>query len=157
MSTRARLWLDLALFGALLVAYNPSWTGLAPHEWLCAAAIAPLLLHLVINWERTLTIARRFVEHVRHLPRLNLIVDSALFASAVGVTLSGFMVSQAIAGAFGVDVTPSSLWTSVHSFSADATIALLVVHFALHWRWITGAARHTARPSLPPIRTQENA
>lgn len=155
MSLRSRLWLDLGLFGALLVAYNPSWTGLAVHEWLCAAAIAPLLFHLVINWERTMAIARRFAEHLRHMPRVNLVVDSALFVSAVGVTLSGFMVSRAIAGALGLVVTPSALWTSVHSFTADATIALLVVHFALHWKWITGVARRMARPSTPSARTQE--
>ena len=155
MSARSRLWLDLGLFGALLVAYNPSWTGLAVHEWLCAAAIAPLLLHLIINWERTMAIARRFAVLLRHTPRLNLVIDSALFVAAVGVTLSGFMVSRAIAGALGFAVAPSALWISVHSFTADATIALLVVHFALHWKWITGAARRMARPSTPSARTQE--
>ncbi|MCX6373801.1 MAG: DUF4405 domain-containing protein [Actinobacteria bacterium] len=155
MTSRSRLWLDLALFGALLVAYNPSWTGLALHEWLCAAAIAPLLFHLAINWEHAMAIARRFAEHVRHTPRLNLVVDSALFVSAVGVTLSGFMVSRAIAGALGLVFAPSALWTSVHSFTADTTIALLVVHFGLHWKWIAGVARRMARPSVPSARTQE--
>ena len=157
MTSRSRLWLDLALFGALLVAYNPSWTGLALHEWLCAAAIAPLLLHLVINWDQTMAIARRFAEHLRQTPRLHLVVDSALFVSAVGVTLSGFMVSRAIAGALGLVFTPSALWISVHSFTADATIALLVVHFALHWKWITGVARRMARPSSPSAQSQETS
>jgi hypothetical protein len=157
MTARSRLWLDLALFGALLVAYNPSWTGLALHEWLCAAAIAPLLFHLVINWDQTMAIARRFAEHLRHTPRLNLVVDSALFVSAVGVTLSGFMVSRAIAGAIGLEFAPSALWISVHSYTADATIALLVVHFALHWKWITGVARRMARPSAPSSPTQETS
>jgi hypothetical protein len=149
MSARSRLLLDLALFGALVVAFNPSWTGLALHEWLCAAAIAPLLFHLVVNWNQTIRLAQRFAEHLRHTPRLNLIVDSALFVAAVGVTLSGFMVSRAIAGALGLVFAPSALWTSVHSFTADATIALLVVHFVLHWKWITCVARRMARPATP--------
>jgi hypothetical protein len=29
---------------------------------------------------------------------------------------------------------------STHSWSADATILLLLVHFALHWRWIVNVA-----------------
>ena len=157
MTPRSRLLLDLALFGVLLVAYNPAWTGLALHEWLCAAAVAPLLFHLVINWDQTMRLAQRFAEHLRHTPRVNLIVDSALFVAAVGVTLSGFMVSRAIAGALGLVFTPSALWSSVHSFTADATIALLVVHFALHWKWITRVARRMARPSSPTTRTQENS
>ena len=98
MSARSRLLLDLALFGALVVAFNPSWTGLALHEWLCAAALVPLLIHLVINWEQTMRLARRFAEHVRHLPRVNLIVDGALFFSAVGVTLSGFTLTTVMPG-----------------------------------------------------------
>ena len=149
MAARTRLFLDLALFAALLVAYYPAWTGLTVHEWLCAAAVVPLLAHLVINWELTLRIAGRFVEHARHLPRLHLIVDSALFIAGVGVMLSGFMVSSAIAAALGIANTPSALWISVHSFTADATIALLLLHFALHWRWITRTARRVARPATP--------
>jgi uncharacterized membrane protein SirB2 len=156
MTARSRVLLDLALFGVLLVAYNPSWTGLALHEWLCAAALVPLLVHLVINWDQTVRLAQRFAEHLRHLPRVNLIVDTALFFSAVGVTLSGFMVSRAIAGALGLVFTPSALWTSVHSFTADFTIALLVVHFVLHWKWITSVARRMARPAMPPARAQED-
>ena len=63
MSARARLWLDLALFGALFLAYNPAWTGVAVHEWLCVIAIVPLLFHVIVNWDQTLAILRRFGEH----------------------------------------------------------------------------------------------
>ena len=150
MTARSRLFLDLGLFGALLVAYNPAWTGLALHEWLCAAAVVPLLVHLVVNWELTLCIAGRFVDHARHLPRLNLIVDSALFIAGVAVMVSGVMVSHTIAGALGIANAPSALWIAVHSFTADATIALLLVHFALHWRWVSGVARRLSRPATRP-------
>ncbi|MCX6373810.1 MAG: hypothetical protein NTX16_12200 [Actinobacteria bacterium] len=60
--------------------------------------------------------------------------------------LSGLMVSQAVTVAIGVTIVPSSLWITLHSISADATIALLLVHFALHWRWIVNAARTLGRP-----------
>ena len=33
--------------------YNPGWTGLAVHEWLCVVAIVPLLFHIVVNWDQT--------------------------------------------------------------------------------------------------------
>ena len=42
MSARTRLLLDLAMFGVLLVAYNPAWSGLAVHEWLSVAVICLL-------------------------------------------------------------------------------------------------------------------
>jgi hypothetical protein len=146
MTVRARLYLDLALFGAVFAAYNPAWTGLAVHEWVSVAAIVPLLFHVVVNWDQTLRILRRFAEIVRATPKLNLVVDAALFVAAVAVMLSGLMVSQAVAGAIGVTIVPSSLWITVHSISADATIALLLAHFLLHWRWIVNVACKLGRP-----------
>ena len=54
MTARARLWLDLALFGALFLAYNPAWTRIAVHEWLSVVTIVPLLFHVIVNWDQTL-------------------------------------------------------------------------------------------------------
>lgn len=151
MSARARLWLDLALFGALFLAYNPAWTRLAVHEWLCVIMVVPLLFHVVINWDQTLQILRRFAQLLRTTPKVNLVIDAALFVVAVTVTLSGLLISQSVAGAIGVTIVPSSLWVSTHAWSADATILLLLVHFALHWRWIVNAAGKLgrSRPRTP--------
>ena len=145
MSARARLWLDLALFGALFLAYNPAWTGVAVHEWLCVITLVPLLFHVIVNWDQTLAVLRRFADIVRATPKVNLVVDVALFIVAVTVMLSGLLVSQSVAGTFGVTIVPSSLWVSTHSWSADATILLLLVHFALHWRWIVNVAGKLGR------------
>ena len=110
MTARARPALDLALFAALLVAYNPSWTGLAVHEWLCVAAVVPLLFHLIVNWEWVVQVGRRFGARLRVTPRVNLVVDAGLFVAAVTVMLSGLMVSQSIAGALGLVIVPDSTW-----------------------------------------------
>jgi hypothetical protein len=146
MTARARLLLDLVLFAVLLVAYNPSWTGLAVHEWLCVAAAVPLLFHLIVNWEWVVQVARRFGERLRAMPRVHLVVDTGLFVAAVSVMVSGLMVSQAIARALGLVIVPDSAWVLVHSWSADATIALLLIHFVLHWRWVVSTARRLSGP-----------
>ena len=139
MSARARLLLDRALFGALLAAYNPAWTGLAWHEWLCVAAIVPLLFHLVINWDKVLRVLDKFAEKLWHRSRLDLVVDAALFVLAVTAMVSGLMVSQVVLPAVGLRITPTLIWVTVHAWSADLTIALLLVHAVLHWRWIYNA------------------
>jgi hypothetical protein len=145
MTARARLWLDLALFGALFLAYNPAWTGSAVHEWLCAIAAVPLLFHVVVNWSQTLQVLRRFAQRLRAVPRVNLVVDAALFVAFVTVMLSGLLISRSVAGSLGVTIVPDSLWVSTHAWSADATILLLLVHFALHWRWIVTTAGKLGR------------
>jgi hypothetical protein len=147
MSARARLWLDLALFGALFLAYNPAWTNIAVHEWLSVIIIVPLLFHVIVNWDQTLAIMRRFAEIVRATPKVNLVVDVALFVAGVTVMLSGLLVSQHVLRAVGISVTPTALWVSTHRWSADATILLLLVHFALHWRWILRVAGKLGQPS----------
>ena len=85
MTARARLWLDLGLFGALFIAYNPAWTRIAIHEWLSVLVIVPLLFHVIINWDQTMKILSRFAEIVRAAPKVNIVVDAALFVAAVTV------------------------------------------------------------------------
>lgn len=147
MTPRARLLLDLALFGAVFVAYNPAWTGLAVHEWLCVAAVVPALFHVIVNWDQTKRLLKRFVHRLRTLPRVNLVVDGALFVAFVTVTLSGLLISQEVARVFGITIVPSSLWVETHTWSAHATVALLLVHFALHWRWIRAVAWRLVAPA----------
>jgi hypothetical protein len=149
MSQRSRLLLDLALFGALFVAYNPAWSGLAVHEWLCVVAFPALLFHLVVNWDQTLQVVRRLAERLRTMSKVNLVVDAALFVAAITVMLSGLLVSQHVAGVFGITIIPRTLWVTTHSWSADATMALLLVHAVLHWRWILKAAMRLSRQGVP--------
>ncbi len=122
MTARTRLWLDLGMFAALLAAYNPTLTGLPVHEWLSIAVIVPLLLHLIINWEWTVRITTAFLDRLFHTSRLNLIVDTTLFVSTVGVMLSGFTVSQVALAAFGIASAPSAVWVALHAVTADMTV-----------------------------------
>jgi Domain of unknown function (DUF4405) len=140
MTARSRLLLDLGMFAALLAAFNPAWTGIAVHEWLSLAAITPLLVHMIINWDATLRVVEKFADRLLHTSRINILVDVALFVSTVTVMLSGLMVSHTIAGLLGFSATPNQLWVAMHSLTADTTIALLLAHFALHWRWVTSVA-----------------
>jgi hypothetical protein len=90
---------------------------------------------LVVNWEWTLAVARRFFQRLMSVSRLNLVVDVALFASTVAVMVSGLAVSSVLAGALGLASATNPLWVAVHAFSASATIVALLVHFALHGSW----------------------
>ncbi|NTU72365.1 MAG: DUF4405 domain-containing protein [Coriobacteriia bacterium] len=136
MTAKTRLALDVAMFAALLAAYNPAWTGLAVHEWLSIAIIVPLLFHLIINWEWTVRVASTFIDRLMHASRVNLVVDILLFVSTVAVMLSGLMVSQVALAAFGLAVTPGAIWVALHAVTADTTVFLLGTHFVLHASWV---------------------
>jgi len=137
------------MFAALLAAFNPAWTGIAVHEWLSVAVFVPLLFHVIINWDWTMRVIETLAEKARTTSRINLVVDVALFVATVAVVLSGLMVSRAIAGLLGIVLTPSAIWVAVHSVSANAVIALLLVHFALHVGWIADVVRRIAGAPVP--------
>lgn len=140
MRARSRLILDLIIACGLIAAYRPTWTGISLHEWVSIALIVPLAIHLVVNWEWCLRIARTFVQRLFHASRANFVVDAALLVASVAVMLSGVMVSP-IPAFFGVQPAQSLVWATLHAWSADASIALFLVHAALHRRWIVATAR----------------
>lgn len=149
MNTTKRLVLDLVLFGGFLAALSPGITGLLIHEWLSLAVAVPALIHLVVNWDWTVRIAKTFWSKLLSMSRLNFVIDVALFASAVTVMLSGLAVSQVIAGTMGLASTAGVAWHVLHSSSAMLTLFLLMAHFALHAEWFVRAIGLLARDPEP--------
>lgn len=152
LTNKARLALDLGLFVAILVAFFPTFTGITVHEWLSLAIFIPTVLHLAVNWDWAVRVIARFLGKVRATSRVNLVVDTLLFVATVTVMLSGLMVSQAIAASLGVTIVPSAAWLLAHAFSARAVIALMLVHFALHWQWVTRVVRSLVGRAAPGTR-----
>lgn len=118
-----------------VVAYRPAWTGISFHTWLSIAILVPLLVHLVVNWEWAVRIARTFTQKLFSTSRLNFVVDLPLMVAAVAVMVSGFMVSPSLLAPFGIHTSNFMAWHYVHAWSADATMLLLAVHLLLHGNW----------------------
>ena len=156
MSARERLALDLTVFAIVVAAANPILTGITLHEWLGVVLIVPALVHLIVNWEWVARAVSAFFGRIRSVARVNLVVDGALFLSVIGVTLSGFMVIPGFASALGVQA--ATLWHPVHLITSNLTVAFTLLHFALHWQWVTGVVRRVisvpSAPSRVPVRTQ---
>ena len=149
MRARTRFMLDILIAIGLVAAYRPTWTGISLHQWLSIAIIAPLLLHLIVNWQWAVQVLRTFLKRLFSASRLNFVVDCGLLVATVTVMLSGFMVSPWFAGPLGVSSAHLLVWQVVHLWSANATIALFALHGALHWRWIVGTAKRLAETPTP--------
>lgn len=92
------------------------------------------------------TVGRVF-GRLRATSAVNLVVDATLFLATVTVMLSGLMLSQVIAAALGVSVTPSVTWHVAHAWSANATIVFMLLHFALHASWFARVFNSLFTPS----------
>jgi len=153
LSTKTNLILDITIFSVFLAVSNPAITGLAVHEWLSVAFIAALVTHILFHWEWIATLLMQFFKKLFHSSRLNFVVDSLLFVAMISVMLSGILVSRVVAQALGLNLAAGPAWRSIHSVSADATLVLMALHFALHWKWVVSSVnRYVAAPLIGLIR-----
>jgi hypothetical protein len=128
--------MDAGTFLAFLVAMEPRFSGITIHEWLSVALAAAIVVHLLLHWKWIVSVGARFFRKLWHTSRLKFVVDALLFVAFVAVMMSGIMISRAILPALGLSIQPGMAWRSLHSLSADASILLLGLHFALSWGWI---------------------
>jgi hypothetical protein len=149
MKVKTNLLIDIAIFIALLVALEPGLTGIPIHEWFSLALLGAIVVHLLLHWDWIAGVLRRFFKRFWHTSRLQFIVDILLFVAFTTVMLSGILISRAILPALGLSATRDQIWLALHSLSADATLLLVGVHFALNWNWVVSAVR---RVLLDPLR-----
>jgi hypothetical protein len=139
--TRANLWLDLALFAAMMLALAPALTGLAVHEWLSLALAAALIIHLLLHWQWIVTALRRFFGHLAAQSRINLALNLALFIDLTLIIFTGLMISREALPLLGITPAEDRLWSGLHRLTADLSVFLVGLHVAVHWKWIASAVR----------------
>jgi hypothetical protein len=130
--------IDAGIFAAFLAAAEPRLTGINWHEWLSVALAATIIAHLLLHWRWITNIVSIYFRKLWHVSRLKFIVDLLLFAAFTGVMVSGLMISRSVLPFLGIQAAPDRTWNSLHSLTAQVSVILLGVHFALNWEWVTG-------------------
>ena len=138
---RTNLLIDAGIFVAFIVAMEPGFSGIPVHEWLSAALGATIIVHLLLHWNWIAAVAARFFRKLWHTSRLKFFVDALLFTAFTAVMLSGILISKAILPSLGIRVQENMLWRQLHSLTADLSILLLGLHFALSWKWVVTALK----------------
>ncbi len=150
MSTKTNLLLDLAIFTAFLAVSNPHLTGNSIHEWLSLAFAVAIITHLLFHWRWLVKVTTNFFKRFFHQSRLNYIVDALFFIAMTGSIFSGVLISKAVLSTLGIQLGKiSRSWKSIHTLTSDASLILLGIHFALHWKWVV---TNTGRYIVTPIR-----
>ena len=141
MKVKTNLLIDLGIFVALLVALEPGLTGIPIHEWFSAAFAGAIVVHLLLHWDWIVSITAHFLKRLFHETRFNYVVDFLVFLSFITVMLSGLLISRTVFPALGIQVQVTRAWRSIHSLSADASLLLIGLHFAMHWKWIVSSLK----------------
>lgn len=155
---KTNLFLDLGILGAFLVAMEPFLTGLPLHEWLSVAFAAVVIIHILLHWQWVVSVGLNFFKKLFHTSRLKFVVDALMFLAVTTVMMSGIMISRSVSAALGIELVSNPAWRFLHSLSANLSMGLVGLHFALNWRWVAAMAkRYIAGPVLSQVRKPQPA
>jgi hypothetical protein len=141
MINKTNMLVDIGIFAAILLALEPSFTGLPIHEWFALSLAGMLIIHLLVHWQWMVSVTSKFFQNLFHPPgafgnsRLNYVVDALFFVAFTAAVMTGLMVSHVVMPFLNIKVPQDSVWPKLHGLAADATLYLTALHTALHWQW----------------------
>jgi len=122
-------------------------TGKTIHEWLAVPFSAAIITHLLLHWKWIVKVGSEFFKKLFHQSRLNFVVNTLFFITMTGSFVSGLMISQSVLSTLGIQLDVSRSWRGIHSFMSNASLAMLALHVALHWKWVViNIGRYVADP-----------
>lgn len=146
-------------YGVTILFERHTWDDL--HTWSGVLMIAAALVHFTIHWQWVKSTARRIVKSLtgrgasmnRH-GYFNVVIDAAVALGFLLAAVSGlyflFVDSRVTVAPFIFDRTT---WDLIHTWSGVILILAAVIHFTIHWRWVTKVTRNVFR-SLKPERAR---
>ena len=142
--SKRSLIVDAAALAAYLIAANPALTGVPIHEWVGVGLFVVFLVHVVQHFDWVVETVRTLIDHPSASRVGHFILDILILVAFMVCTVSGLLVSGTVLQAFGLYADGYFFWDPLHAASAKALLALLVVHIAVHWRWIVRHVRGKA-------------
>lgn len=138
-------------YGITILFDRHTWEAL--HTWSSVVMIAALAIHLALHMAWIKMSVRRVANHVAGERRLdsnrvwfNIAINAIVGLSFIACALSGiyflFAPTGGLQGGANLGWDPGLLfsrttWDLIHTWSGIVMSASVVVHFCLHWRWIT--------------------
>jgi hypothetical protein len=147
---RPRLVIDVVLSVSFLALMSVSLTGLLLHEWWGIGLMLVVVVHLLAQWDWTMSSSQRFFRTLTGRIRFTYLLNWCLFVAAVLVFTSGILISEVALPGLGLPTarggdTTFLFWRRMHTFAADAVVLLAGVHVGLNWRWVVTAFRQVVR------------
>ncbi len=131
-------------FGVRIFFERHTWSDL--HAWTSVIILALVALHVPIHWSWITRMTRSGLKRLfgksklNKFSQFNLFVNVLLGLSGLVCGLSGlyFLFEPALVpvGADGWIFTQLA-WDMIHTWSGVVATAVAILHFVIHWRWVT--------------------
>ncbi len=149
-ASQIKLYANIVLFVAFLLANAPQATGIPIHEWVSILFIVPILVHILLDWTWAVNATKRLIKRMPGEVRFNFIWDLLIFSMMVFVLFTGFVISEAALPALSIYLTIDPFWSAMHHLSANLLMVFVGVHLAMHWSWLVNMfKRYVLRRPAP--------
>ena len=135
-------------YGIQIIFDRTGWEWI--HTWLSVGFVAVALLHLILHWKWVVSTTKRVLRNMFGKQKStmsaggwkNVIVDGVIAVSFIISAISG--IYFIFVGVSHGGLTPDLLflfsrttWELVHLWSSVLFISSFILHFAIHWGWVT--------------------
>ena len=135
--------IDVVLLVLFIGSAEPRPTGILWHEWLGIAFGVIAVVHIYRSWDWIVATLGRVFGQQTAATRFSLILNSLVFVTMTIAVASGVAISREALPSLGLTWLTNNAWRSLHGVSAEASVLLVAVHIAMHWKWIVNLVRPT--------------
>lgn len=139
-------------YGIQVIFDRAGWEWI--HTWLSLGFVIVALIHLVLHWKWVVSTTKRVFRNVIGKQKStmnaggwkNVIVDGVIAVSFIISAASGIYFIFAGESHGGLNPDPMFLfsrtaWELIHLWSSVLFISSFILHFAIHWAWVTKVTR----------------
>ena len=142
-----------------------TWSDI--HTWGGLAMIAVAVIHIPLHWAWIVSMTKKIAAELfaNSAPmnlrgRFNLYINITIASAFLLTAVSGiyfWLVPEAAHGAAAASASTfifsNITWDLIHTWAGIILIAAAILHFAIHWKWVTKVTRSVISTPLSPAQT----
>jgi hypothetical protein len=138
------------MYGIRILFERSTWDDL--HMWSGIIMIAAAVVHIAIHWQWITSMAIRMFKDLfrsknklNNRSRFNVVINATIGISFLIAAMSGIYLLFFPGGAHGVAdpmwIFTRTTWDLIHTWAGVLMIVAALIHFLIHWKWITKVTR----------------
>lgn len=136
-----KIILDLMMAVTFVLLMNPRvLNGLPFHEIAGLVIGVAVLTHIGLNYRWVSNTTKKiFDPKLPKKARFSLLLNVLLLIFMAAVIVTGILISRVVLPSLAIQGNHTI--RGIHSFSADATLAIVGLHVGVHWQWIMSVSK----------------
>ncbi len=152
-------------YGTIIVFSREMWDAI--HLWSGIGMIIVMVIHIAVHDKWILAMTKRFfqgkskgIKSLNGKARFNILLDAVAALSFLVVAISGvallFLPSGRSFEVVDGFLLSKAAWDIIHTWSGVVMLIAAILHFYIHWKWITKVTGRVIGKKKTVILTKEN-